>query len=146
MVPGLRGGAPVWALALGLGWISAAAAEVPPDAPGELATLPETVGEHWVWVPDRALRRTALFDGDSGSMLGMIDSGMSITPKAPQWSKSRGEIYAVDTIYTRGHHGERKDFVFIYDARTLEVTGEIEIPPRAADTSTGIALVGMLRL
>ncbi len=77
-------------------------------------------------------------------MLGLIDSGMTITPKAPQWSKTRSEIYNVDTIYTRGHHGERKDFVFIYDARTLEVKGEIELPPRAADTGTGIALLGML--
>jgi methylamine dehydrogenase heavy chain len=77
-------------------------------------------------------------------MLGLIDSGMTITPKAPQWSKQRAEIYSVDTIYTRGHHGERKDYVFIYDARTLEVKGEIEIPPRAGDTGTGIALVEML--
>jgi methylamine dehydrogenase heavy chain len=32
----------------------------------------------------------------------------------------------------------------IYDSRTLNVKGEVEIPPKAADTGTGIALVGML--
>jgi len=135
---------PVWLTALLLSLVTTAQADVAPDERGQVATLPEAIGDHWVWVPDRALRRTALFDGSTGDMLGLIDSGMTITPKAPQWSKKRGEIYGVDTIYTRGHHGERKDFVFIYDARTLEVKGEIELPPRAADTGTGIALLGML--
>lgn len=134
----------MWVTSAGLLLTALALAEVPADTPGNVATLPETVGDHWVWVPDRALRRTALFDGDSGAMLGMIDSGMSLTPKAPQWAKKRGEIYGVDTIYTRGHHGDRKDYLFIYDARTLAVKGEIELPPRAADTGPGIALLGML--
>ncbi|MGB5811189.1 MAG: amine dehydrogenase large subunit [Polyangiales bacterium] len=134
----------LWAGLLSLGVLSMVRADVSPDAPGQVATLPDAVGDHWVWVPDRALRRSVLFDGDSGDMLGLIDSGMSITPKAPQWSKKRGEIYSVDTIYTRGHHGERQDFVFIYDARTLDVKGEISIPPRSADTSTGVSLLGML--
>jgi len=133
-----------WIGLLSFGLVRVALADVPIDPPGQVATLPEEVGDDWVWVPDRALRRTALFDGNDGRMLGWIDSGMSITPKAPQWSKSRSEIYAVDTIYTRGHHGERKDFVFVYDARTLDIEAEIEIAPRAADTGTGIALVGML--
>lgn len=124
--------------------VPTARADLTPDEPGQVATLPEVVGAQWVWVPDRALRRTALFNGRTGDMLGMIDSGMSLTPKAPQWSKKRGEIYNLDTTYTRSHHGERKDYVFIYDARTLEVKGEIEIPPRSADTGTGIALLGML--
>jgi len=144
MTSGVTAWRPVWLTALLLSLVSTAQADIAPDERGQVATLPEAVGDHWVWVPDRALRRTALFDGDTGNMLGLIDSGMTITPKAPQWSKTRSEIYNVDTIYTRGHHGERKDFVFIYDARTLEVKGEIELPPRAADTGTGIALLGML--
>jgi methylamine dehydrogenase heavy chain len=89
-------------------------------------------------------RHSILFDGDSGRMLGAIDSGPQITPKTPLWSRARKEIYNVDTIYSRGHRGERKDFVVIYDSRTLNVEGEIEIPPKTADTGTGIALVGIL--
>ncbi len=146
MSSGLTACRPLWLWALLLAFVPMAQADVPPDDPGQVATLPEAVGAHWVWVPDRALRRTALFDGAVGNMLGLIDSGMTITPKAPQWSKRRGEIYAVDTIYTRGHHGDRKDYVFSYDARTLEVKGEVEIPPRTGDTGTGIALVGVLDL
>jgi methylamine dehydrogenase heavy chain len=123
---------------------SLAGAEIPPEKVGQVKELPATVSDHWVWVPDRLFRHSILLDGDSGRMLAAIDSGVQVTPKAPMWSRTRGEIYNVDTVYSRGHRGEREDFVVIYDARTLQVKGEVEIPPRAADTSTGIALVGLL--
>jgi methylamine dehydrogenase heavy chain len=119
-------------------------ADLPPEKVGQVMRLPETVSDHWVWVPDRLFRHSILLDGDTGKMLGAIDSGVQISPKTPLWSRTRNEIYNVDTIYSRGHRGERHDFVVIYDSRTLEVKGEIEIPPKAADTGTGIALVGLL--
>jgi len=119
-------------------------ADLPPEKVGQVMQLPETVSDHWVWVPDRLFRHSILLDGDTGKMLGAIDSGVQISPKTPLWSRTRNEIYNVDTIYSRGHRGERHDFVVIYDSRTLEVKGEIEIPPKAAHTGTGIALVGML--
>jgi methylamine dehydrogenase heavy chain len=119
-------------------------ADLPPEKVGQVMQLPETVSDHWVWVPDRLFRHSILLDGDTGKMLGAIDSGVQISPKTPLWSRTRNEIYNVDTIYSRGHRGERHDFVVIYDSRTLEVKGEIEIPPKAADTGTGIALVGLL--
>lgn len=121
-----------------------ASAEVASDEPGRSLTLPQTVSDHWVWVPDRLFRHSVLFDGDTGQALGSLDSGAQLTPKAPQWARERGEIYTVDTVYSRGHRGDRQDFVVIYDARTLEAKGEVEIPPRSADTGTGIALFGML--
>jgi len=131
-------GACVLALALRAG------AELPSERVGQVRSLPQSVGAHWVWVPDRLFRHSVLFDGDSGQMLGAIDSGVQITPKAPLWSRTRDEIYNVDTTYTRGHRGERHDYVVVYDSRTLEVKDEVEIAPKSADTGTGIALVGML--
>lgn len=119
-------------------------ADLPPEKVGQVMQLPETASDHWVWVPDRLLRHSILLDGDTGNMLGAVDSGVQITPKTPLWSRTRNEIYNVDTIYSRGHRGERHDFVVVYDSRTLEVKGEIEIPAKAADTGTGIALVGLL--
>lgn len=121
-----------------------AMAEVPADQPGRSLTLPEAVGSHWVWVPDRLFRHSVLFDGDTGRALGLLDSGAQLTPKAPQWAKERGEIYTVDTVYSRGHRGDRQDFVVIYDAQTLDAIADVELPPRTADTGTGIALFGML--
>ena len=41
------------------------AAELPPEEVGQVMTLPEAVGEHWVWVPDQVLRHSALFDDDA---------------------------------------------------------------------------------
>lgn len=106
--------------------------------------LPDTASDHWLWVPDRVFRHSVLFDGDTGRMLGKLDSGVQITPKTPLWSRARSEIYTVDTVYSRGHRGEREDYVVVYDSRTLEAKADIEVPPRAMDTGTGIALVGML--
>ena len=135
------------AVALCLGLLTlplSALADLPPEEVGQVMRLPENVSEHWVWVPDQLIRHSALFDGDTGRMLGAIDSGMQISPKAPLWSRKRGEIYGIDTTYTKAHRGDRKDYVVIYDAVTLDEKGDIEIPPRSMDTGTGIALAGML--
>ena len=121
-----------------------AGAELPPEEVGQVMKLPEAADDHWLWVPDRLFRHSALFDGDTGRMLGAIDSGVQVSPRAPLWSRARSEIYNVDTTYSRGHRGERHDYLVIYDSRTLDVKGEVELPPKAADTGTGIALVGML--
>lgn len=119
-------------------------ADLAPEQVGQVARLPDTVSDHWLWVPDRLLRHSILLDGDSGTMLGAVDSGAQITPKPPLWSRARNEIYNIDTTYSRGHRGDRHDYLVIYDSRTLDVKGEVEIPPKTADTGTGIALVGML--
>jgi methylamine dehydrogenase heavy chain len=121
-----------------------AGADLPPEKVGQVMRLPDSVGNHWLWVPDRILRHSILLDGDTGNMLGAIDSGVQNTPKPPIWSHTRNEIYNIDTTYSRGHRGERHDYVVIYDSRTLEVTGEVEIPPKASDPAAGIAVSGML--
>ena len=121
-----------------------AGADLPGEEVGQVMRLPESVSDHWLWVPDRLLRHSILLDGDTGNMLGAIDSGVQITPTPPLWSRTRNEIYSVDTIYSRGHRGERHDLVVIYDSRTLEANGDVEIPPKTADTGPGIALVGLL--
>ena len=125
-------------------WATPALADLPAEQVGQVMRLPEQVGAHWVWVPDQVFRHSALFDGDTGRMLGALDSGMQISPKTPMWARERGEIYVVDTTYAKAHRGERKDYVVIYDALTLNEKSDVEIPPRSMDTGTGIALVGML--
>lgn len=138
---------PALVLALVLGGASLetpARAELPSEEVGRVLRLPAEVAPHWLWVPDRLFRHSVLFDGDTGEMLGAVDSGAQISPKAPQWSRARNEIYTVDTVYSKGHRGSRKDYFVIYDARTLDVKADVEIPPRSMDTGTGIALFGML--
>jgi methylamine dehydrogenase heavy chain len=102
-----------------------------------VATLPPP-GDHWVWVPDRLLGHSLLYDGDSGTVLGMVDSPLQLTPQPPILSTERNEIYSVDVGYTRGNRGERTDFLTIYDLETLAYKDEIVFPTRAATGNTSI--------
>jgi methylamine dehydrogenase heavy chain len=111
---------------------------------GDVAKLPSQIGVHWVWTSDSVLKRSALFDADSGRMLGMVDSGEGVAPLRPHVSRARGEVYVVETVYARGHRGERTDLVTIYDAETLAVSGEVVIPPRRADNGNGVGLAALL--
>lgn len=121
-----------------------AAADVDPDEHGQIAVLPATTGAHWLWVPDRIMRHAQLYDGDTGRMLGALDGSFSLSGPTPIFSARRGEIYVLDPVYSRGHRGERKDWVTIYDAKTLKVVGEIEIPPRSASIGHGYAIAAVL--
>jgi methylamine dehydrogenase heavy chain len=87
------------------------------------------MGTHWVWASDSVLNRSALFDADSGQMLGMVNGGVGVAPIRPHVSRTRGE---------------RTDLVTIYDAVTLAVKGEVLIPPRRADNGNGVGLAALL--
>ena len=102
-----------------------------------VATLPP-VDDHWLWVPDRLLGHSLLFDADSGDVLGMIDSPLSLTPQAPIIAADRNEIYSVDLAYARGLRGDRTDFLTIYDLETLSYKDEIVFPTVAATGNTAI--------
>jgi methylamine dehydrogenase heavy chain len=130
--------------ALLLGIAVTVSADIEPDEHGQVAVLPAVASPHWVWVPDRLLRHATLFDGDSGHALGTLDGTFSLSGPAPLFSRRRGEIYIIDQVYARGHRGERKDYVTIYDATTLVVRGEVEIPPRSASIGHGYAVAAVL--
>jgi methylamine dehydrogenase heavy chain len=114
------------------------------EAVGAVAKLPPEMGVHWVWASDQVLKRAALFDGDSGQMLGMVNGGEGVSPLRPHVSRARREVYVVETVYSRGHRGERTDLVTIYDAVTLAVLGEVVIPPRRADNGNGVWIAALL--
>ena len=129
------------ALLAGVLAAGAALAGPEPEDVGKVQTLPEQPGVHWFWLSDILLHRTALFDADSGALLGTITSG---TPGvgfviAPLFSPDKREIYIPETYYTRGVRGERTDVVTVYDARTLAPLEEIVIPPRRAEYFPGNA-------
>ena len=123
--------------------LAAAAAALEPMEQGGVASLPP-LGPHLVWVPDRLFAHSLLFDGDTGKMLGSIDAGAVLTPKPPLYARGRGEIYSVDTAYSRGRRGERIDFVTIYDPVTLAVRGEILLPTRTAESNASLAYAELL--
>src|SRR5262245_12001936 len=118
-----------------------AGAAAQPEAVGKVATLPEQPGPHWFWLTDIILHRTALFDGDSGGLLGSITSGSPGVGFAilPLFSPDRREIYLAESYFSRGVRGERTDVVTVYDARTLQPLYEIAIPPSRAEYYPGNA-------
>ena len=118
--------------------LATAAVALEPLEQGGVASL-GPFGAHLVWVPDRLFAHSLLFDGDSGKVLGSIDAGAVLTPKPPLYARGRGEIYSVDTAYSRGRRGERVDFVTIYDPATLAVRGEILLPTRTAESNASLA-------
>jgi methylamine dehydrogenase heavy chain len=117
--------------------------DVPPDDVGRSLTLPAPA-DHWVWLNEPIFRHAMLFDGDSGEVLGVVDQLGSLTGRHPLVSRERGETYVMETFYSRGNRGDRRDFVTIYDSRNLEITGEVEIPPRTADVGHGLWLGAVL--
>lgn len=133
----------IGAILIGSAWLSSPllAAE-PMEKPG-VARLPEPT-DHWLWVPDRILRHSLLFDGDSGRVLGMLDSASLLTPRTPLLSRKRSEFYVSDTAYSRGSRGERVDFVSIFDARDLSYKDEILVPTRQGESNASIHYAELL--
>ncbi len=122
----------------------AASAAVEIEETDRSLVLPSTPGAHWVWASDSVMGRTVLFDGDDARMLGMIDGGRELRPLMPYRNTDRGEIYIVETIYSRGNRGKRQDLVSIYDAATLRVVGDVEIPAKTADGNVGPHFAALL--
>ncbi len=112
-----------------------------PDAVGRSVVLPDRPAPHWFWLSDVGLHRTALFDGDSGGLLGSISSGTAGVGFviSPLFAKDQREIYIPETYYSRGVRGERTDVVTVYDGRTLAPIAEIPLPPKRAEYFPGNA-------
>ncbi|HJQ85308.1 MAG TPA: amine dehydrogenase large subunit [Candidatus Binatia bacterium] len=123
-------------LSLALGAAGAAAETV-----GQVVTLPDKPGPHWFWLSDILLHRTALFDGDTGRLLGTITSGSAGVGfvVSPLFSPDHREVYLAETYYARGTRGERTDVVTVYDGTTLKPVEEIAIPPKRAEYFPGNA-------
>jgi methylamine dehydrogenase heavy chain len=76
--------------------------------------------------------RSALMDGDTGKMVGVLSGGARWSHLQPIHSPDGKQIYAVETHYSRTWRGDRTDIVAVYDSQTLEDLGEISIPAKHA--------------
>jgi len=121
--------------ALVLAGALAAAAELPSDVTQGLPTarLATPPSPHWVWVndlnfPSMVDGRAHLVDGDTGRYLGALSTGFSFSRLVP--AHNGRLLYSPETYFSRGTRGIRTDVVTVYDAATLDVVGEIGIPPK----------------
>jgi methylamine dehydrogenase heavy chain len=95
-------------------------------------TIPQQMrGQHRLWVNDwggAMYSRSVLYDSDKGDMLGSVETGwQGMKLNIPR----TGDLIYNDAIYmSRGYHGERTDVVESFNRYTLELKGEIAIPPK----------------
>ena len=124
--------------------MGSARAELPGDAgrSPEVATLAVPASKHWVWVNDFVFPHMAdgmayLIDGDSGRYLATLSTGYSFAHVL--LSRDSKLIYSPETYFSRGTRGKRTDVVTLYDTGTLNVVGEIAIPPKRSSNLPMIA-------
>lgn len=113
------------------------AADLPEDAMGEIVQVDRSAHERLIWVTDmnspyQAHSRAYLLDPDAGKYLGMLDLGYWTT--GMQLMPSGDTIVVPETHFSRTTRGTRTDVVVSYDATTLQVVSEVEIPPKRAST------------
>jgi methylamine dehydrogenase heavy chain len=117
--------------------MSTSAADAPAPLQAERATA-EKLGPpkpHWFFVYDSNFlgyidSKVYLFDGDTGTMLGMLSTGT--WGNALEFAPDFSAIYVPEMYYSRGNRGDRTDIVAIYDTTELKNVGEVIIPSKRA--------------
>jgi len=108
---------------------SAAASFPTPLAPEKVpnvVTLPAHYPSTWTFLNYSSDKLELRDVGGVGEDLkGNLQSRDSATLLVPD---KRPEIYVADTVWSRGTHGVRTDFITIYDKQTFKILGEIVLP------------------
>ena len=131
--------------ALCLAGATRTAAQAPPEEGTRVAKLPAPT-PHWALIYSIASlgsfapSSVTIIDGDSRKVLGMMDGGLGSSFTVAPDHRS---FYMADTYYSRGARGDRTDVVTIYDAKTLEPTGEVVIPPKRQLAAQDNATIGV---
>jgi methylamine dehydrogenase heavy chain len=97
-----------------------------PEKVPNVATLPAHYPTTWTFL-NYSSDKIELRDvgGGGEDLKGSLQSRDSATLLVPD---KRPEIYLADTVWSRGTHGVRTDFITIYDRQTFKILGEIVLP------------------
>jgi methylamine dehydrogenase heavy chain len=95
--------------------------------------LENRAGRHIVTLSDFSVPaatdgRAHIIDADKGDYLGFLSTGYWYS--GINLPRARNILVSPETYFSRGTRGERVDVVTIYNGDTLEVEGEIGIPPK----------------
>ena len=101
-------------------------ASVEPEESG-VTTLPAPKPS-WIYVSRGfVLPGTAIYDTATGKYLAQIETpilgDLAIDPEGKHY-------YVTESVWTRRLHGTRQDFISVYDAATLKLEGDIDLPGR----------------
>jgi methylamine dehydrogenase heavy chain len=125
------------ALVVAIACGGAFAADLPPlpiESPGHVETLPQRYPPHWFWIFDPAFAhmldgKLILVDAATDDVHRRVRGTLNISLMGNFIaSRSRPELYAIESFASRGTRGTRTDVLTIYDTRTLAPTGEIVWP------------------
>jgi len=96
--------------------------------------MPRQLPPNLVFVHDLAFfgitaGRVLLVDvaAETRNVLGMVGAAQAATFRQ---SARRGEFYVAESFFERGTRGKQTDVMTIYDAKTLQVAGEVVLPPK----------------
>lgn len=107
-------------------WAQSAQSQITPELVGA-----DTMGDPGKnWVIGKTRNGGYIYDADSGEMQGLIS--LSAHTSSFEIDRSRRQIYAPESYYSRGVHGDRTDIVAIYDFENLSPIAEVEIPKKIA--------------
>jgi methylamine dehydrogenase heavy chain len=74
-------------------------------------------------------------NGNTGLYVGTLDTGLLPIPAIPPHGN---KLYVADTHYANYSYGKRNDLIRVYDARTLNQIGEIDIPDESRFLAMGV--------
>jgi len=121
--------------------VAASYAEITPEE-----STVETLGQpNDDWFINISYNGGYLFDSADGSMLGLL-SLSDFTP-AIAVNRSRGEVYAAESYFSRVYRGTREDVLTVYDISTMSPVAEIDIPDKFLEVKgeSNIQLMGNAR-
>lgn len=111
---------------------------LPPPLPrepiGVIETLPRVYPEHWFLVHDDAFfhmsdGKVYVIDAAADTLHDQVKGSFNVALLGNiAQSSARGEIYALETFYSRGTRGDRLDVLTIWDSETLSPSGEVILP------------------
>lgn len=107
-------------------------AQLPNEEIPSVETLPERYPSNWLFAHDVAFYslvsgRVYIVDplAKEKDIHGIVDAGQFASFS---YSSERKELYVAETFYSRGMRGDRSDFLTLYDAPTLNISAQVELP------------------
>ncbi len=107
--------------------VSSSHAQLKPEPIPNVEKLKVPYPASYAVVHDFTASKFSLVDTETRRFKGMLSAGQFATI---DFSAPRRKYYVGETVWSRGTRGTRQDIMAIYDFASLELIGEVDLPPR----------------